>query len=528
MQRSHACVLSASHACILPLLLLLDAGCGASKSLNTAPLVLEQQRDAEDYALEPIQLQTTNIEEFDAVFSRLCTQLNRLIELNNVVHHSVADIKAAFAPLSGGYELSVTFAPSTDMVLLDLRSWRGTNQCPAPHAVAKLLQDPLVQEADRDLEAARGALHEHLASISPTVHVPLKVTRDGALTVEEGTPAPPQVEAFNVALAKLRQVTSGVGYVSVAVKPALACGTNTVRASMVKGSMALWRTALVQPCTLLDLASKPQGRMILEAEAFLVDRAQHLAHRIKGLEVHWEVVANCHIVPTAPLPHTDTQQQVDKLVSAINMALFRMLNSGASVGRPASLSNAVAETVRPALDALVTKHMGTPMASKLKVGSWDQIRSIRSSRKEELREGGAPRVEGFRGLEGGRGRGQWRGRVGLVSLRRLHSVPGPPTCSRCTPTRGAVQSLVSIEPAVFFHRDDEGVPPSFDFQFNVKLAEGAGVADFPQNLTERVRASVCMCLEEGVVLHVGSIRASELGKLVCACPLLVSLSPASC
>lgn len=408
-------------------------GCGASKSLNTAPLVLEQQRDAEDYALEPIQLQTTNIEEFDAVFSRLCALLNRLIELNNVVHHSVADIKAAFAPLSGGYELCVTFAPSTDMVLLDLRSWRGTNQRPAPHAVAKLLQDPQVQQADRDLETARVALHEHLASISPTVHVPLKVTRDGALTVEEGTPAPPQVEAFNTALAKLRQAAAAVGYVSIAVKPALACGTNTVRASMVKGSMALWRTALVQPCTLLDLASKPQGRMILEAEAFLVDRAQHLAHRIKGLEVHWEVVANCHIVPTAPLPHSDTQQQVDKLVSAINMALFRMLNSGASVGKPASLSNAVAETVRPVLDALVTKHMGTPMASKLK-------------------------------------------------------------------------SLVSIEPAVFFHRDDEGVPPSFDFQFNVKLAEGAGVADFPQNLTERtllmytcierLKANISVSLEE--------------------------------
>jgi hypothetical protein len=54
------------------------AGCGASTQAAAASQVAtEQQRDPEDYSLDPIQLQVTNIEEFDAVFGRLQELLNR-------------------------------------------------------------------------------------------------------------------------------------------------------------------------------------------------------------------------------------------------------------------------------------------------------------------------------------------------------------------------------------------------------------------------------------------------------------------
>ena len=53
------------------------AGCGASNNAAAGLVITEQQRDPEDYSLEPLQLQITNIEEFDAVFGRLQDLLNR-------------------------------------------------------------------------------------------------------------------------------------------------------------------------------------------------------------------------------------------------------------------------------------------------------------------------------------------------------------------------------------------------------------------------------------------------------------------
>ncbi len=57
-------------------------GCGASVIEGKAhdPLTTEaaeEQRDVEDHSLEAFQLQTTNIEEFDAIFSRLQDLINR-------------------------------------------------------------------------------------------------------------------------------------------------------------------------------------------------------------------------------------------------------------------------------------------------------------------------------------------------------------------------------------------------------------------------------------------------------------------
>jgi|LauGreStaDraftv2_3_1035109.scaffolds.fasta_scaffold77731_2 nitrogenase molybdenum-iron protein alpha/beta subunit len=56
--------------------MLIVVGCGASTHAASV-LITEQLRDFEDYSLEPIQLQVTNIEEFDIVFGRLQDLLNR-------------------------------------------------------------------------------------------------------------------------------------------------------------------------------------------------------------------------------------------------------------------------------------------------------------------------------------------------------------------------------------------------------------------------------------------------------------------
>ena len=58
------------------MLFMYHAGCGTS-SHAASVLITEQLRDEEDYSLEPIQLQVTNIEEFDIVFGRLQDLLNK-------------------------------------------------------------------------------------------------------------------------------------------------------------------------------------------------------------------------------------------------------------------------------------------------------------------------------------------------------------------------------------------------------------------------------------------------------------------
>lgn len=51
-----------------------------------------------------------------------------------------------------------------------------------------------------------------------------------------------------------------------------------------------------------------------------------------------------------------------------------------------------------------------------------------------------------------------------------------------------MRQMVSIRPEVEFqNEEEEGVPPTFDFQLNVQLAPEAQVAAFPGCLGELVR-----------------------------------------
>lgn len=329
------------------------AGCGASTSQVTTLEDIEQQRDPEDYILDPIHLQVTKIEEFDQVFTDLSNQLNRLIELNNNVHLSVGAVKAGYAPLAGGFEMVVSIEPATDIVLLDIHTSRSNHRRPAPDLMQRLLTDRGVTTAAAELESARSSLHKFLSSSSS--HVGLKLATDGSLTLQDSSIAmPAELQHVNSCMAKMQSLLGSQGHVSATVKPAAASGTNTISAQLCKRSHK--GSATLVPVDILDVCSSPRVTRIKQAEAFLVERAQHLAQRIKGLDLQWEVVSGCFVVLGTDIPNNDIHQQVIRLLQAVNIALFKLLNAGASASAPASLTNAVVELVRPVCTALREHH----------------------------------------------------------------------------------------------------------------------------------------------------------------------------
>mmetsp|Transcript_32463 Transcript_32463/g.96906 ORF Transcript_32463/g.96906 Transcript_32463/m.96906 type:complete len:585 (-) Transcript_32463:369-2123(-) len=389
-------------------------GCGASKSISTVgPQELESQRDAEDYSLEPVTLQITNIDEFDAVFTRLCALLNRLVELNNGVHCAVAEAKAAFAPVSGGFQLDVDFVPSADTVLLSMRTQRG--QVPDVDGVQQLAQSASVKQADADVEEARRTLHAFLREQAAGQSV--RIGRDGLLAwTPQASPAdvppPEQVKHFNECLSKLRSLLGNQTVVIITVVPAVAAGIPTVGVTIQKAAMqgVGFRTA-TKPASLLDIYSTQQGASIKAAEAFLADRAQKLAHRTKGLDMEWEVTTSYTVMHANEIENEDIQDQVDQLLKGVNLALFRLLNGCASSARAASLTNAVVEIVRPVLEAIKAKHANTHLSHRMR-------------------------------------------------------------------------QMVSVRPEVEFQNEEEGVPPSFDFQVNIQLKPEAQVPTFPNCLPD--------------------------------------------
>lgn len=356
-----------SFVCYLAMLAL--AGCGASKASSAIAGVedVEQQRDPEDYILDPIQLQVTKIEEFDEVFTHLGTLLNRLIELNNNVHLAVGAVKAAYAPLAGGFELLVSLAPSTDVVLLDIHASRVNTSRPAPETLQRLvLSQPAVKEAAAELEAARTQLHDFLAESEDRIG--LLVGKDGGIALEEHGEVPQQVQHFNTCMAKLQGLLSTHGHLTASVKPTASHGTKTIRAQLYRRSPGEVEADL-KPVSVVDVCTSQQGARIKQAEAFLADRAQHLAQRIKGMDLEWEVVSGYFLVLMSELPNPDVQQHVGKLLQAINIALFKLLNAGASAATPASLTHAVLELVRPVCTALQNRHDNL-LAYNLKVSGW--------------------------------------------------------------------------------------------------------------------------------------------------------------
>ena len=302
----------------------------------------------------------------------------RLVELNNGVNEAVAEVKAAYAAAAGVCELRVSLGPCTDVVLFDLFAHKGSSFRPRPDSVLRLLNDNAdVRAADAELERARTSFNDYLASSE--THVVVRVSRDGgALELPEvaSESTPEQLQKLNTCLSKLRTLLGPKAHLSVTVKSAPAFGTETVKAQLLRRAPGGSDAEPMETVPLMEACSSSSGGSIKDAEAFLVDRAQFLALRCRGLEgLDWRVVAGHRLVLGAPeaIANDDMRDQVAAVLQAVNVALFKMLNAGASVKAPASLTNAVIEVVRPMFERLKQRHATSNLPYNLKVGGEPEL-----------------------------------------------------------------------------------------------------------------------------------------------------------
>lgn len=289
----------------------------------------------------------------------------RLVELNNGVNEAVAEVKAAYAAAADVFELEVSVGPSSDTVLIDLfANPTGKGIRMNPDTVLQMLESEDMRNADAELEHARAEMNDMLASSE--AHVSVRVTRDGNAIEQFGVPeatSPQQLQIFNACLAKLHDLIGTKGYLQVTVKPALAFGTQTLKAKLLRrvpGTSAI--SGIRESVPVMEACSTSCGDSIKDAEAFLVDRSQVLALRTKGIEgLDLHVVSGHKAVLGSPeaIANDDLRDQVMSILQAVNVALFKLLNAGASAKAPATLANSVVEVVRPMLELLKEKHVSS-------------------------------------------------------------------------------------------------------------------------------------------------------------------------
>jgi hypothetical protein len=245
------------------------------------------QRDQEDYNLEHVNLEVTNIEQFDVVFARIKTLLNRLVELNNDVNGSMGELKTAYAKATRSFELNVSMGSSTDILLLDLStkpeaklSSQAKRARPSPQAVKELLSDPTIAHAGTELEHARLALLSHMEGRSDPVSLGIENDSpsggNATLTLSadiQRTPLkPPELVRFNAALSQLRELLEPRGmFVIARVKPTLAFSSLALKVNLAKASGG-------GPATILDSCASSTAAILMDAEDYLIDRVHQVGY----------------------------------------------------------------------------------------------------------------------------------------------------------------------------------------------------------------------------------------------------------
>lgn len=342
-------------------------GCGASASRGAAEPEQQPNRDPDDYGLEYLELQPSGIEEFDTVFTNIEGVLNRLIELNNDINDKVAEVKAAYARATAGWELvPIVDVPDTDYILLDLRNKRQGCR-PLDSEIRKLLQyNKAVKPLDTQLEEARQALHGTLAQSQ--VYISVRVNPSTGLLTSE--PEIPEIANFNTAYQQLQKAL-GSSYELIAnVKPAVSFGTPTIRAQLLKWENDESGVPSHQaPVTLLDIFSTEESEIIKEGEEGLLDKAQTLASRTKDMAfLQWQVLERHKVTMTVAIPDPQKRTEVKKALVDANICLFKLLSGSSSAVAKASLSQSVVEVIRPILMLVKHKHEGSGLPYSLKVG----------------------------------------------------------------------------------------------------------------------------------------------------------------
>eukprot|EP00798_Chlamydomonas_sp_ICE-L_P011013 gene11013-18977_t len=421
------------------------SGCGSSKGDNIALAIPEHQRDPDDFTIEPMELVVCDIPEFDDTFNRIQENLNELINLNNTVNDGVAEVKAAFATVTGAYEVEVTIAPSTDRILIDMFSDEPGFPRPALNEVRKLITTPDIRQADIALERARGALHRYLAGCENQPFTLRAEGDNGSVIMVPSTSSSPdipmlpeQLTAFNSALADFRQLLHGKFRVGVYVKPTAAFGTKMIYGRLLKHAtddVAPDDGHVYEPASLLDVCVTPEVAKIKESEAFLMDRAQQLALRTRTMtNPTWEIIADHRVNITTLIPDPELRSQVRKLLLGVNTALFKLLNAGTMCRVRKLLLG-----VNIALFKLLNAGTMCRGPSRMQDAVVEVARAVAQTIKDR---------------------------------HRYSNLPYP------------LKTLVTINPEVVFGDPDDESAPAFDFQFNVWLHDNAFIAPFPSCLPD--------------------------------------------
>ncbi|GAX73947.1 hypothetical protein CEUSTIGMA_g1397.t1 [Chlamydomonas eustigma] len=289
---------------------------------------------------------------FDAVFSRLQDLLNSLVDLNNGINEAVAEVKVAYAVATKAMELHTTVGPNCHVVLLDLVVSKGSNVRPQPETIKSWLEEPEIKSADIELELARVALHMHLANSATDIAI--KVNKEGVLEAQNGD-ASGQLQYFNNSFSRFKTLLGSRAHLNLTVKHAAAFGRPTVKAALLRSV----GEAEPSPVPLLEICSSAFGSNLKEAEQFVVERANQLAHRTRALELEWQVEAGYRVSVTTEISNVEVRNKVAEQLHSINIALFKMMNSGASAYEPASLANVVVEVIKPMLLLLKEHHQAS-------------------------------------------------------------------------------------------------------------------------------------------------------------------------
>ena len=83
-------------------------GCGVLSKEEGANVPEHLAPDPADFTLAYIELQPSNLPEFDMTFSQIEDTLNSLIELNNGINDHILDVLASFATCADRLQVEVT------------------------------------------------------------------------------------------------------------------------------------------------------------------------------------------------------------------------------------------------------------------------------------------------------------------------------------------------------------------------------------------------------------------------------------
>ncbi len=259
-------------------------------------------------------------------------------------------MKVAYAYTTHAFELHTTVEPCTDVILLDLRTGWGSKR-PDAAVVRELLQDSNLWNADVELGMAVKDLHAFLSAS----RIPLIVKtafRDGHLLIPELNTPPPQLQRVNACMDRMKALLQNKAKLVATVKSATTYLKPTVRTMLMQTS----ESGELEMVPLLQILASANAESIMEAQTFLVERSQFLAHRSRTLDLEWEVESGCRVSIATDIPNYETRDQIADILHGMNLAMFKLMNSGASAFESASLSNAVVEVVRPVVDMLKERH----------------------------------------------------------------------------------------------------------------------------------------------------------------------------